>query len=143
LHGTLFVLLFVTGQRGIVLLTQGCSIGEGPMNDHEPTLATLDPDILVCLDTVIDPEIGLSIVELGLVYRAARTPEGIQVSITLTTRACPIGEMILDDIRERLAARFQDVNRIDVNLVWEPLWHPGRISSRGLKRLRNPRGEVA
>jgi metal-sulfur cluster biosynthetic enzyme len=105
------------------------------MTQRTTRVQMLDPDILACLEEVIDPEIGLSIVDLGLVYRAARTTGGIEVSITLTTRACPIGEMILDDARERLASRFQDSRHIDVDLVWEPPWHPGRISSRGLKLL--------
>lgn len=94
------------------------------MKHHPATPTARDPDILACLDEVVDPEIGLSIVDLGLVYRAERTLAGIQVSITLTTRACPIGEMILDETRERVAARFRDARHIDVDLVWDPAWDP-------------------
>ena len=50
----------------------------------------LDAEILHCLQDVIDPEIGLSIVDLGLVYRARRTAEAIEVAVTLTSRACPL-----------------------------------------------------
>ena len=105
-----------------------------------PDAPALDSDILECLQDVLDPEIGLSIVDLGLVYRAERTPDGIDVALTLTTRACPLGEMIVAEARERLARSFQDVPRIDVKLVWEPIWNPDLITDRGLEHLgRLPR----
>ena len=73
-------------------------------------------------------------------YRATREDEGIAVELTLTTRACPLGEMIVDDVRERLARRFQDAS-VSVGLVWSPLWTPDRITDRGLELLgRAPRG---
>jgi metal-sulfur cluster biosynthetic enzyme len=98
----------------------------------------LEPDLLECLLEVMDPEIGLSIVDLGLVYRAARTPDAIEVDLTLTTRACPLGEMIAAEARERLAQRFQDPPRIDVRLVWAPAWSPDLITDRGRARLGHP-----
>jgi metal-sulfur cluster biosynthetic enzyme len=101
---------------------------------------SLDPDILDCLQEVMDPEVGLSVVDLGLVYRAERGDDGIDVALTLTTRACPLGEMILEDARERLARRFQGVTRIAVELVWSPLWTPDRITPQGQELLgRAPR----
>ena len=100
----------------------------------------LDPDILDCLQDVMDPEVGLSVVDLGLVYRAEHGDDGIDVALTLTTRACPLGEMILEDARERLVRRFQDVTRIAVALVWSPLWTPDRITPQGWELLgRAPR----
>lgn len=102
------------------------------------TSSVLDPDILNCLQEVLDPEIGLSIVDLGLVYQAARTPDGIDVALTLTTRACPLGELIVGQARECLARRFQDVPRMDVKLVWEPIWNPDLITDKGLEHLGRP-----
>lgn len=103
----------------------------------------LDPDVLDCLQDVIDPEVGLSVVDLGLVYRAVRTPVAVEVALTLTTRACPMGEMIVADSRERLAQRFQDVAGVDVSLVWEPVWNPDFITDRGLELLgRLPRTDA-
>ena len=95
---------------------------------------TLDPDILDCLQEVMDPEIGLSVVDLGLVYRAERG-EGIEVALTLTTRACPLGEMIVEDARGRLERGFPDAPRIAVNLVWSPPWSPDLITARGRELL--------
>lgn len=94
-----------------------------------------DPAILECLADVMDPEIGLSVVDLGLVYQATSTPEAVEVALTLTTRACPLGEMIVEDVRGRLAHRFQGVPRIDVRLVWEPVWKPDFVTARGQELL--------
>jgi metal-sulfur cluster biosynthetic enzyme len=90
---------------------------------------------LDCLGEVMDPEVGISVVDLGLIYRAARTAERIDVALTLTTRACPLGDMLVAEARERLALRFQDVESIDVRLVWEPLWTPALMTNRGLALL--------
>ncbi|MCB8821488.1 metal-sulfur cluster assembly factor [Microvirga rosea] len=102
----------------------------------------LDADILDCLVEVMDPEIGLSVVDLGLVYRAERGDDGIDVALTLTTRACPLGEMIVEDARERLAHRFQDVPRISVALVWDPPWNPDLVTGRGRELLSRPQRQA-
>ncbi|WP_046868532.1 metal-sulfur cluster assembly factor [Microvirga massiliensis] len=112
------------------------------MNRTPATRSSLDPDVLDCLSDVLDPEIGLSIVDLGLVYRAERTANGIDVAMTLTTRSCPLGEMITEDARERLYRRFQDCPRVDVSLVWDPPWHPDRVTDRGRELLGRPPRET-
>jgi metal-sulfur cluster biosynthetic enzyme len=95
----------------------------------------LDPDVTDCLHAVMDPEVGLSVVDLGLVYHATRSAEGVNVAITLTTQACPLGEMIVEEARERLAARFPEAPSIAVDLVWTPPWSPDLITDRGRELL--------
>lgn len=92
--------------------------------------SNLDSDILACLQEVIDPEVGISIVDLGLVYAVTQQPEAIEVAVTLTTRACPLGAVMIDDIRDVLARHFPKA-RLDVRLVWTPVWNPDRITRRG------------
>jgi metal-sulfur cluster biosynthetic enzyme len=104
---------------------------------------SLDPDVADCLRGVIDPEVGLSVVDLGLVYEASRDADGIAVAITLTTQACPLGEMIVEDARERLAIRFPDEPRIHVDLIWHPPWTPDRISDHGLAMLGRQKKDAA
>jgi metal-sulfur cluster biosynthetic enzyme len=100
----------------------------------------LDPVVLDCLREVMDPEIGLSVVDLGLVYQAERGERGIVVALTLTTRACPLGEMIVEDARHLLAHQFPDAPSVAVSLVWNPPWSPDRITARGAEHLgRAPR----
>lgn len=103
-------------------------------------MSALDPDLLACLDGVLDPEVGLSVVDLGLVYGAVRSREAIEVALSLTTRSCPLGEMIVEEARDRLQEHFPDVPAVNVHLVWDPPWDPGRITDRGLALLgRTPR----
>lgn len=80
------------------------------------------------LRQVIDPEVGIDIVDLGLVYRIDTT-DGIVVEMTMTSPTCPMGEMILDDVRARLAIAFPGTFPADVRLVWEPPWDPSMMSA--------------
>jgi metal-sulfur cluster biosynthetic enzyme len=108
-----------------------------------PPPAALDPEVLDCLTAVVDPEIGLSVVDLGLVYRASRSLAGIAVDLTLTAQACPLGDMIVEDARAALRRRFADAPAINVALVWEPAWSPDRITDRGLTLLGHaPRNQA-
>jgi metal-sulfur cluster biosynthetic enzyme len=95
----------------------------------------LDPDIRDALQDVLDPEIGLSVVDLGLVYRAVREVGRIAVDLTLTTRACPLGELIAEQARACLESRFGSGGPIEVRLVWEPLWSPDFITENGRAQL--------
>jgi metal-sulfur cluster biosynthetic enzyme len=103
----------------------------------------LNPDIADCLLEVMDPEVGLSVVDLGLVYHASRDADGISVALTLTTRACPLGEMIVEEARAQLASRFPDEPRIAVDLVWHPPWSPDLITDRGRQLLGRQPKEAA
>jgi metal-sulfur cluster biosynthetic enzyme len=104
---------------------------------------SIDPEIADCLLDVMDPEVGVSIVDLGLVYEGSRDGNGIRLAITLTTRACPLGEMIVEDARQRLASRFPDEPRIEVALVWHPPWNPDLITDRGRELLGRQPKEAA
>jgi metal-sulfur cluster biosynthetic enzyme len=100
---------------------------------------SLDPGLCECLRDVIDPEIGLNIVDLGLVLDAHRSAHRIRVRLTLTSRACPLGELVLADVREKVAASYPEVTRVDIKLVWDPVWTPDLITDRGYELLGRPR----
>ena len=95
-----------------------------------------DPDVLQALSGVIDPEVGVSIVDLGLVYRTERTPDAIVVALTPSTPSCPLSEMLIEQAREALQARFSGVPSIEVELVWDPPWTPDRMSDAARRQLR-------
>lgn len=80
------------------------------------------------LSSVIDPEVGVNIVALGLVYRIEATPARLAIDMTMTSPACPMGEMILDDVHAALAEALPDSLQPEVNLVWEPPWEPSMMS---------------
>lgn len=109
-------------------------VSAGPHDSRD----VLDPDVIDCLLDVLDPEVGVSVVHLGLVYRAVRTPGRVEVDLTMTARTCPLGGMIIDDARDCLGRRFNDCPTILVRLVWSPAWTPDRITDLGLALLGHP-----
>jgi metal-sulfur cluster biosynthetic enzyme len=89
-----------------------------------------DDEVAECLRDVLDPEIGLNVVDLGLVYVARRRGTEIDIALTLTSRACPLGELVLAQVRDCLARAYPG-HELNVELVWSPAWTPDLITDRG------------
>lgn len=90
-----------------------------------------DPDALRALLTqVLDPEVGMNIVDLGLVYDVRVVPGRIEVDITMTTPSCPMGGMIVDEARGVIRAAAPSGTEVQVNLVWDPPWDASMMSER-------------
>ena len=97
----------------------------------------MNADILAALKTVIDPELGTNIVDLGLIYHASFNASGIDIALTMTTPACPLGEMISEEIKAVLRDRFPNTPDIRVELVWDPPWSPDMIGRGSAKAAWN------
>jgi metal-sulfur cluster biosynthetic enzyme len=95
----------------------------------------VNDDVLAALKTVIDPELGINIVDLGLVYHVARNAHGIDIALTMTTPACPLGEMMTEEIKLVLRDRFPDTSDVRVELVWDPPWSPELMSEESRRQL--------
>jgi metal-sulfur cluster biosynthetic enzyme len=95
----------------------------------------MNEDILAALKTVIDPELGINIVDLGLVYEATSHANGIDIALTMTTPACPLGEMMREEIKLTLRDRFPDTPAVRVELVWDPPWSPELMSEESRRQL--------
>ena len=91
--------------------------------------------MLEALDAVLDPELGLSIVELGLVYRVDVTNEAVRVAMTMTTPACVLGEHLRAQAEQVCRTRAVADMKVSVELVWDPPWHPGLMSQAAKRAL--------
>ena len=91
-------------------------------------------DVLKALEAVIDPELGLNIVEMGLVYEVKVENDEVDVKMTLSARAGPLHGSILNGA-ENVLKRMNDVRAVRVELVWDPPWTPDRIAPETRKRM--------
>jgi len=102
-----------------------------PPNDSkaEPGGAINPEQVKLALRKVKDPELGLNIVDLGLVYDISVDENNIHVDMTLTSPGCPAGPQIMTDA-ERVLQALPGVGDVELNLVWSPYWTPERIEPR-------------
>jgi len=83
--------------------------------------------VVDALRVVEDPELGMDIVELGLLYDVEVEGPKVQVTYSLTSMGCPVGPMIEQQIRETVAD-MEGVEAVDAELTWNPPWSPERMS---------------
>ena len=94
------------------------------------------------LEEVMDPEVDLSVVDLGLIYDVSVADDNhIQVAMTLTTKGCPMSQTLTKDV-EKAALEVSGVTAATVELVWDPPWNPRMISREGQERLGRNTGAV-
>lgn len=94
--------------------------------------------VLDSIRVVNDPELNVNIVDLGLIRSVEATENGFLVSMTLTTRGCPVGPVLVD---EAAAAARAKGHNVEVQLVWEPQWSVDDISPEG-KSIIDGGGEI-
>ena len=80
------------------------------------------------LREVDDPEAGMNIVELGLVYRVEPIDARIEVDMTMTTAACPVADLLVEQATQAVQRICAPGTEVRVQLVWEPIWNPSMMS---------------
>lgn len=95
----------------------------------------MQSDLLAAVNEIEDPELGIGIADLGLVYRADWTETGIDVELTMTTPSCPFGESLVERVEDILHQRFGEAAAISVRLVWDPPWTADRITETAKQKL--------
>jgi metal-sulfur cluster biosynthetic enzyme len=98
----------------------------------DPALAAA---VLRALHRVVDPELAVDIVELGLVYGVEASAHEVCVRMTMTSAACPVAEVIMDEVHAELDKALEGAARIRVELSWDPPWSPERMSPRARRAL--------
>lgn len=92
--------------------------------------------VYTALKQVIDPELGINVVDLGLIYGVYIGNDGsIGIEMTLTTPGCPLHASFREAIEEVLWLSMPDITDVTVELVWDPPWTPEKISGEGLAEL--------
>ena len=91
-------------------------------------------DVMTALKDVLDPDIHMNIVDLGLIYGVDIQETDVTVTMTLTTPACPVGPQLMGTA-EAVVKRLEGVENVKVDLVWEPMWNPGMMSDEAKLEL--------
>jgi metal-sulfur cluster biosynthetic enzyme len=86
------------------------------------------------LGQVQDPEMPISLVDLGVIYGIDESDGVVDVDLTFTAMGCPASDFILDDVRERLL-REDGVREVRINIVWDPPWTSARMTQTGKDAL--------
>ncbi len=89
-------------------------------------------EILEALRDVLDPEMRLSVVDLGLIYEIGIMNKIVNVIMTLTSPACPYGQTLVDEIRYTIK-KLDGVEKADVEVVYDPPWNPEQMASDAAK----------
>lgn len=111
------------------------------MTTTYPSLQTLPPNHVSCpalwdaLREVMDPEMPLSVVDMGLIVDMAQHDGIVDLKLTFTAMGCPAMEFIMDDIRERLLQEY-GVRQVNIEIVWDPVWTKARLTEEGFEILR-------
>lgn len=91
---------------------------------------TLRQPIEAALRQVVDPEVAMTIVDVGLVYAVVVDDDRVRVTMTMTSAACPVTDVIVGDVEAELDRVVPPALKIQVDLVWEPAWTTDRMSPR-------------
>ena len=93
-----------------------------------------EKDVYDAISTVIDPEVGFDIVSLGLIYGVKIENNHVNVTMTLSTKGCPLHELIQQWVKEAVL-KLEEVEECHIEIVWEPAWNISMASERVKKEL--------
>lgn len=92
--------------------------------------------VFQALKQVMDPELGVNIVDLGLVYKVNLPGDGLYIKMTTTSQACPLNNYFVNNAKKAIKKSLgMDENKITIDLVWDPPWDPDMMSEEAKSRL--------
>ncbi len=94
-----------------------------------------DEQVWNALRTVIDPEIGINVVDLGLVYSVEVSGDRVRVAMTMTTQACPLHAYLTGAAEAAIRQFAPDAHAVQVDMVWDPPWSPALMSDGAKQQL--------
>jgi len=99
------------------------------------SLPVSEDDVIEALRCVYDPELGVNVVDLGLIYGVRVEGRSVHVRMTLTVPGCPLHDSISSAVDEAVRYIMPDAEKVEVELVWDPPWSPERITEAGRREL--------
>ncbi|PAV29215.1 FeS assembly SUF system protein [Virgibacillus profundi] len=91
---------------------------------------SLEKKVGAALFEVIDPELGINIMDLGLIYGiGVDIEDNVEIKMTLTTPGCPMHDSITNGVKHRVS-QIEEVGNVHVDMVWDPAWNPGKMSDK-------------
>ena len=102
-------------------------LAPAPTMQVAPDSTVKPEEVIEVLRQCFDPEIPVNIVDLGLIYDIAIKPERVDIKMTLTALGCPMAADVIADVRDHLLT-IPSVKEADVDIVYEPMWTPERMS---------------
>jgi len=112
----------------------GQNADTSPAMPHDEPPASEKDMAVEALYQIIDPELGINVIDLGLVYEMRISPEEVYVQMTMTTPGCPMHESIVNAAERALKMLFP-LKTVNIHLVWEPAWTPERLSPSAKQKL--------
>lgn len=94
-----------------------------------------DSQIRDVLKEIDDPELGINIIDLGLVYAIDVSGGIVHIKMTMTTPACPLHAYLSAAAEEAIRARFPGITQVEIKLVWDPPWEPAKMSPAAKRQL--------
>ena len=119
---------------GLYFAASPTSVDPARRLHSSPTMITQE-QVEQALGSVIDPELGINVVDLGLVYGVDIQGDAIRVRLSMTSPTCPMGEHLRDQATRAVRERVPGAGKVDVDLVREPAWHPGMMSETARRML--------
>jgi len=100
-----------------------------------PTSLPTPEQLRNTLRSVVDPEVGVNIVDLGLVYQVDVSLAAVKVLLTMTSPACPLSDLVMADAESALRAVVPETIPVNIELVWSPPWEPSMMSDKARENL--------
>jgi len=91
--------------------------------------------IIAALRTVLDPEVGINIIDLGLVYAIDSKDGKILLQMTMTSPACPLNAYLQESAERAIRARLPETLSVEITMVWQPAWDPSMMSQDARRQL--------
>lgn len=121
----------------VSVVSSRCEEHAGSTGQAEGRCSPIEPAAVAeALRRVIDPELGVNIVDLGLVYGIETTGDGdVRVSLTMTTPVCPLSAYIKSQAADEIRRAVRGCQRVEIELVWQPPWSPAMMSAEARRQL--------